>query len=131
MCLNKNWLDLLDLKPLLCGERGTDLRWPPKPYWFAKAANSFDKIREGGIVCHNGLGYSMFAKHLLQILGSSVCGGAVYFYVLSSLPSGDTWWTETHRNQFLTSPKVLHAAKCFALLAPRERPANFTARCCL
>ena len=55
----------------------------------------------------------------LTTLGSSVCGGAAYFYVLSSLPSGVTWWTETRRNQFLTSPKVLeelHGSKVFRVV---------------
>ena len=47
-------------------------------YWFAKAANSFDE-NGGTIVCHNCLRYSMFAKHPLQNLGGSACGGAAYF----------------------------------------------------
>ena len=49
-----------------------------KRYWFAKAANSFDENR-GPIVCHNGLRYSTFAKHLLQSPSSSTCVAAAYF----------------------------------------------------
>ena len=33
----------------------------------------------GTIVCHNGMRYSIFAKHLLQDLGASASVGAAYF----------------------------------------------------
>ena len=33
----------------------------------------------GDIFCHNGLRYSIFAKHLLQNLSGSTYGGAAYF----------------------------------------------------
>ena len=89
--------------------------WPLKRYRFAKAANSFDENGEGALSVITVWG----TPCSLTTLGSSVCGGAAYFYVLSSLPSGVTWWTETRRNQFLTSPKVLeelHGSKVFRVV---------------